>query len=197
MKKIALLFLCLFAGVTSLFAGEAAVKQTIINELKLCAAGDIKATLKYYTKDFVVTDLDDGEKLSYREIELMATAMDGKHPEEFVLVAFQIQSGKKPTPEQEKQLRAMAHSAQVKAEYPKLCKDFIAYTKKSSKIELKTLKFVKVDVKGNQATVVGEYETLDSEDRTMTKRIKKVATRKLRKVNGVWMFCEQTVKKIK
>ena len=81
MKKIALLFLCLFAGVTSLFAGEAAVKQTIINELKLCAAGDIKATLKYYTKDFVVTDLDDGEKLSYREIELMATAMDGKHPD--------------------------------------------------------------------------------------------------------------------
>ena len=197
MKKIALLFLFLFAGVSSLFAGEAAVKQAIINDVKLCAEGKLMESVKYHTKDYVNTDLDKGEKLYYNDILLMATALDGKHPEEFMLMLFRVQSGKAPTPEQDKELRKAAQSEQFKTAYPRLCDMINSVAEQACKHQLKTLKFIKVDVKGNLATAVTEYETLDIADKTLSKKIRKTTTHKLRKVNGIWMFYEQTVKKDK
>lgn len=197
MKKIALLFLFLFAGVTSLFAGEAAVKQAIINDIKLAIEGKLMESVKSHTKDYVNTDLDKGEKLSYNDILLMATALDGKHPEEFMLMMFRIQAGKAPTPEQERELRKAAQNEQIKTAYPRLCDMINSVAEQACKHQLKTLKFIKVDVKGNLATAVTEYEILDVADKTLSKKIRKTTTHKLRKVNGVWMFCEQTVKRIK
>lgn len=197
MKKIALLFLFLFAGVTSLFAGEAAVKQAIINDIKLAIEGKLMESVKSHTKDYVNTDLDKGEKLSYNDILLMATALDGKHPEEFTLMMFRIQAGKAPTPEQERELRKAAQNEQFKTAYPRLCDMINSVAGQACKHQLNTLKFIKVDVKGNLATAVTEYEILDVADKTLSKKIRKTTTHKLRKVNGVWMFCEQTVKRIK
>ena len=197
MKKIALLFVFLFAGVTSLFAGEAAVKQTIIRDIKLAVEGKLVESVKSHTKDYVCTDLDKGEKLSYNDILLMATALDGKHPEEFILMIFRAQSGKAPTPQQEQNLRKAAQSEQFKTAYPRLCDMINSIAKQAGQLELKSLKFIKVDVKGNLATAVTEYETLDAADKTLSTKIRKTATYKLRKVNGIWMFYEQTAKRIK
>ena len=197
MKKIALLFLFLFAGVTSLFAGEAAVKQAIINDIKLAIEGKLMESVKSHTKDYVSTDLDKGEKLSYNDILLMATALDGKHPEEFILMIFRAQSGKAPTPQQEQNLRKAAQSEQFKTAYPRLCDMINSIAKQAGQLELKSLKFIKVDVKGNLATAVIEYETLDAADKTLSTKIRKTATYKLRKVNGIWMFYEHTAKRIK
>lgn len=199
MKKIALLFLFLFVGITSLFAGEAAVKQTIIRDIKLAVEEKLMESVKsYYTKDYVCTDLDKGEKLSYNDILLMATALDGKHPEEFMLMIFRAQSGKAPTPQQEQNLRKAAQSEQFKTTaYPRLCDMINSIAKQACQLELKTLKFIKVDVKGNLATAVIEYETLDAADKTLSTKIRKTATYKLRKVNGIWMFYEHTAKRIK
>ena len=197
MKKIALLFLFLFAGVTSLFAGEAAVKQAIINDIKLAIEGKLMESVKSHTKDYVSTDLDKGVKLSYNDILLMATALDGKHPEEFMLMIFWAQSGKAPTPQQEQNLRKAAQSEQFKTAYPRLCDMINSIAKQACQLELKTLKFIKVDVKGNLATAVAEYETLDAADKTLSTKIRKTETYKLRKVNGIWMFYEHTAKRIK
>ena len=196
MKKVLLALFTLALCLSSLFANEAAVKQVIIDELKLCAAGDLKSALKYYSRNFVSINLDKGRKLYYHEMELMATSLDGKHPEEFMLMIVQIQTGKAPTAEQAKELKKMAQSEQIKAVYQKYCDEIMSLAIKTSKIELQTLKFMKVDVKGNNATVVKKYQTIDTANKSLTRKVWKQSTIKMHKVNGSWKIYESSMKKI-
>ena len=197
MKKLLYALFSLIFCLTSLFANEAAVKETIIRDIKFAADGKFAETLKYYTQDVVSINLDENRKLYYKDILLMTKAMDGNHPEEFILMVYKAQSDKDPDPKQEKTLRAYARTEQFQLGYPKLCDMMVSIVKQASEIELKTIKFIKVEIKGNLATVITEYESLDVTKKELNTTNRKTSTCKLRKVNGVWMFYERSSKKVK
>ena len=194
MKKLLLTLFTLTLSLTSLFANEAAVKETIIRDIKFVVDGKIAETLKYYTPDIVSIDFDTGRKLYYNDMLLMSKGMDGKHPEEFIIMLYKAQSNKDPDPNQEKALREYAKSGQFLLAYPKLCDMMESIIKQACEIELKTIKFVKVEINGDRATVVVEYESLDVTKKELNVTNRKTATHKLRKVKGVWMFYERSSK---
>ena len=196
MKKVLLALFTLALCFSSLFANEAAVKQIILRNAKLTSEGKLEGILSNYTKDYIEIDLDSDEKISYNDMQLIGKALDGKHPEEFMIIAFEMENERKPNAEEMKELRAMINNDEFKKEYSNICKQMIEMTKKSGALQLKTMKFITVSVKGSNAVAVIEYEDYDVTDARMKKVIKKSETLKLRKVNGVWMFCGASVKKI-
>ena len=196
MKKVLLALFTLALCFSSLFANEAAVKQIILRNAKLTSEGKLEGILSLYTKDFIEIDLDSDEKISYNDMQLIGKALDGKHPEEFMIIAFEMENERKPNAEEMKALRAMINNDEFKEEYSNICKQMIEITKKSGALQLKTMKFITVSVKGSNAVAVIEYEDYDVTDAKMKKVIKKSETLKLRKVNGVWMFCGASSKKI-
>ena len=196
MKKVLLALFTLALCLSSLFANEAAVKQLILRNAKLTSEGKLEKILSLYTKDYIEIDLGSDEKISYNDMQLIGKALDGKHPEEFMIIAFEMENERKPNAEEMKELRAMINNDEFKKEYSNICKQMIEMTKKSGALQLKTMKFITVSVKGSNAVAVIEYEDYDVTDARMKKVIKKSETLKLRKVNGVWMFCGASVKKI-
>ena len=196
MKKLLLSLFTLILGLTSLLADEAAVKETIIRDIKLPIEGKFAETLKYYTPDIVSIDMDQNRKLYYKDILLMSKGMDGKHPEEFMLMVFKARSMKDPDPNQEKAIREYAKTEKFLLTYPRVCDMMTSYVKQACEIELKTMKFIKVEIKGDLATVVTEYESLEVAKKELNVTVKKTSTHKLRKVNGVWMFYERSSRKI-
>ena len=196
MKKVLLALFTLALCFSSLFANEAAVKQIILRNAKLTSEGKLEGILSNYTKDYIEIDLDSDEKISYNDMQLIGKALDGKHPEEFMIIAFEMENERKPNAEEMKALREMINNDEFKKEYSNICKQMIEMTKKSGALQLKTMKFITVSVKGSNAVAVIEYEDYDVTDARMKKVIKKSETLKLRKVNGVWMFCGASVKKI-
>ena len=113
-----------------------------------------------------------------------------------MIIAFEMENERKPNAEEMKELRAMINNDEFKKEYSNICKQMIEMTKKSGALQLKTMKFITVSVKGSNAVAVIEYEDYDVTDAKKKKVIKKSETLKLRKVNGVWMFCGASSKKI-
>ena len=196
MKKVLLALFTLALCFSSLFANEAAVKQIILRNAKLTSEGKLEGILSLYTKDFIEIDLDSDEKISYNDMQLIGKAIDGKHPEEFMIIAFEMENERKPNAEEMKELRAMINNDEFKKEYSNICKQMIEMTKKSGALQLKTMKFITVSVKGSNAVAVIEYEDYDVTDAKKKKVIKKSETLKLRKVNGVWMFCGASSKKL-
>ena len=194
MKKVLLALFTLALCFSSLFANEAAVKQTIIRDLKLASEGKVMEAINYYSPDYVSNDLDKNEKATYKDLVTLVKALDGKHPIEFMIVAFKMEEGREPNAQEMKKLRELAQSADFKKMYAGACEAFVTAAKKLGSLELKSIRFVSVNVKGNIATAVVEYQTYDSED--MKTIIKKRATHKLRKVNGVWKFYAASTKKI-
>ena len=196
MKKVLLALFTLALCFSSLFANEAAVKQIILRNAKLTSEGKLEGILSNYTKDYIEIDLDSDEKISYNDMQLIGKALDGKHPEEFMIIAFEMENERKPNAEEMKALREMINNDEFKKEYSNICKQMIEITKKSGALQLKTMKFITVSVKGSNAVAVIEYEDYDVTDAKKKKVIKKSETLKLRKVNGVWMFCGASSKKI-
>ena len=68
MKKVLLALFTLALCFSSLFANEAAVKQTIIRNIKQMTQGQFAESLNNYTTDFVEIDLDKNEKIKYERI---------------------------------------------------------------------------------------------------------------------------------
>ena len=196
MKKLLLTLFTLTLSLSSLFANEAAVKQLILRNAKLTSEGKLEKILSLYTKDYIEIDLGSDEKISYNDMQLIGKALDGKHPEEFMIIAFEMENERKPNAEEMKALREMIDNDEFKKEYSNICKQMIEMTKKSGALQLKTMKFITVSVKGSNAVAVIEYEDYDVTDARMKKVIKKSETLKLRKVNGIWMFCGASSKKI-
>ena len=196
MKKVLLALFTLALCFSSLFANEAAVKQTIIRNIKQMTQGQFAESLNNYTTDFVEIDLDKNEKMYYNDVVMAVKAMDGNHPVEFMAWMYKLENGKEPNAQELKELRAMTQTAEFKKEYSNICKSIIAHAKKFGELELATIKFLDVKVKGNTAIAVTEYKTYDSEDAEMKTIIKERQTSKLRKVNGVWKFYETSSKKI-
>ena len=194
MKNVLLALFTLALCFSSLFANEAAVKQTIIRDLKLTRDFNLVEALNYYTTDYVSNDLDKNEKMYYKDLILLAKAVDGKHPVEFLIAGFKVDEGREPNAQEMKKVREIARTADFAKMYAETCKELRDIAKKIGDLELKTLKFINVTVKGNTAIAVTEYQTYDSED--MKTIIKKRATLKFRKVNGVWKYCENSSKKI-
>ena len=196
MKKILLTLFALTLSLTSIFANEAAVKEAIIRNAKLQSEGKTMDVLNYYTSDYVEVDLDGNTKINYNEAAFMVKALDGKHPEEFMIWMSRMEDGKDPDAQEMKNLRVFIQTAEFKKSYSHICNQVIATAKKLGELELKTIKFVNVEVKGNDAIAVVEYKVYDPADTDWKTTFTKRDTIKLRKVNGVWMYYESASKKI-
>ena len=196
MKKLILALFTLTLSLTSLFANEAAVKKAITHSVKLVADGKVMETIDCYTKDFVDINLDTKEKMDYNDSILVAKSISGKYPEEFLIVTYEMGNGKKPDAQELKKLREIAKTAEFQKSYSDICKQMIEMSKKVSSLELKTMKFISVKVKENNAVAVIEFETYDGADANLKTVIRMTETFKLRKVNGAWKICESASKKI-
>ena len=67
----------------------------------------------------------------------------------------------------------------------------VAMLKADADLELKTLKFISVDVNGDKAVVITEYDSKDPESGEIKHEIE---TDSMRKVDGKWMFYRSVVK---
>ena len=121
MKKVIFSFVAVYLSIAAAFAGENAVKQCVIRCYELCRDGNFSEMLALYTNDFSSTNAKT-RKITRKDIETMILMLDGKHAEEFLLFIFKARTGKDLTPEEEKQMRALAGTEQIKLIYPYSCK---------------------------------------------------------------------------
>ena len=127
----------------------------------------------------------------------MYLALDGKHPEEFLLTMLAVESHgkmKKPTAEMMAKIREMSRDPEFVKQYEKGIGEIASAFKADQAHQLKTLKFVSVKVEGALATAV-----IESDSKTPRGIECGIATISLRKVDGAWKMCKIVVeiKKIK
>ena len=194
MKKLLVAIFAAVLGVASLFAGDAEdVKGVILKDMELGAQGDFMAMLALRTPDYV----ESGEHgtFSYEHFKWSVLMLDGRHPEEFVLTLWAISTRgtqAKPTEEQMAKIRELAANPEFLKTYQEAFPDMVAAIKADQALQLKTTKFVSVDVDGDSATVVGEYDT------NASGAVKhKTATVTLRKVDGAWKICKAVSKPVR
>ena len=190
-KLIALLSLVLLMSVS--FADENGIKQTIVQVNQLMMDGKIADIQKYYTKDYSSVSRNNN-KMTSKDLQDLVLLLDGKHPELFMTFLFKAQAKRDPSPEEKKELKTAAQSDQIKLIYPVFCEKMMSVMKNTAKLEHDSLKIIKIEVNGTQATAVYEYETLDANDLILSKKIKVTSTSKFRKENGIWKFAESQQK---
>ena len=190
MKKFLGAVLAVVLGAVSLFAGDAEdIKALLIKDLELGASGDFAGALALRTPDFVeTTDLG---TFTVEHTKWMILALDGKHPEEFLLLSAAIESRgafKKPTPEQMARIREAARDPEFLQWYAKNIPVVLANIKDDCALQLKTLKFVGIKVEGDSATAVIEFDHKNPEGVRH-----RSGTVFLRKVDGKWMICRAVI----
>ena len=111
MKKFFAVLLVALCGAVPLFADDVAdVKATMINSLELAVKGDLAGALALYAPDYLETT-SDGKTIDYKQIQRLVLALDGKHPEEFLLIAVSDElNGAEPTAEMMQRLREVANN---------------------------------------------------------------------------------------
>ena len=185
MKKFFAILLVALFGAMPLFADDVAdVKEVIRKDYEMGMNFDLSGVLALRTPDYQGT-LPDGTLINYEMAKLMCVALDGKHPEEFLLFTLMAQ-GVTPTEEMKAKIRENAKSPELVKEYETMVIPMMRVLQKIGMgLVLKTMKFVSVDVNGDNATVVYESLTIDknADIRDAT------GTTTLRRVNGAWLIC--------
>ena len=182
MKKLFLSLLVALCGVVPLFADDAEeIRALLIKDLELGVNGDFMGTLALRTPDFVeTTELG---TFSIEHTRWMALSLDGKHPEEFLLLSAAVVNRGALTPEMMARIREAARDPSFLREYAKIIPELFANIKADAALQLKTLKIIGVKVDGDSAIAVVEYD-----DKIPEGIRHRSGTIYLRKVNGTWMF---------
>lgn len=193
MKKLLVAIFAAVLGVSSLFAGDAEdIKGVIIKDMELGAQGDFIAMLALRTPDYVA--VDEYGTFNYEHLKWSILMLDGRHPEEFVLTMWVVSTRgteARPTEEQMAKIRELAGNPEFVKSYREHIPKFVSAIKADQALQLKTNKFVRVDVDGDSATVVGEY------DANASGAVRhKTATVTLRKVDGAWKICKVVSKPV-
>ena len=192
MKKFFAALLIALFGAAPLFADDVAdVKATLVNNLKLAVKGDFAGVLAVYTPDYLETT-SDGKTIDYKQARRLVLALDGKHPEEFLLIAVSDElNGAEPTAEMMQKLREVANNPEFVKRYQAVLPIVIAKGKEASALQLKTLTFVTVKAEGNEAVAVIEYDSIDAQSGAIKHKINTVS---LRKIDGSWKIYRSVVK---
>ena len=185
MKKFLAVLLVVLSGAVALFADDVAdVKAVIVKDLELVAKGDFAGSFALYAPDYRETG-SDGNNITYEHCKVIMLAVDGKHPEEFLLMAAIAENnGAMPSAEAVEQLRAAARAPEIVKKYEELLPQVIAQAKSLAEQHLKTLEFVSVEVDGDKAVAVIEYDSKDEETGKVRREIETIS---LRKTDGAWL----------
>ena len=186
MKKFFAALLVALFGAVSLFADDVAdVKAVIVKDLELGVKGDFAGAFALYAPDFQEID-SDGMKFNYEQTKWLVLSLDGKHPEEFLLLyATYENKGAMLPAEAIASIRQAARDPEFVKKYKEITPQIVAEMKAAAALNLKTLEFVSVKVDGDRAVAVTEY---DSKDAKTGKLNRKVETISLRKADGKWMI---------
>ena len=191
MKKFFAAVLTAVLGISALCAGEKEdIKALLIKDLELSAQGRLAEALALRTPDFV--EIDETGTFTYEQSRWMSLALDGEHPEEFLLTLLAVKSHgafKAPTAEQMARIREEARKPEFLQGYKRLVPQLLASIKADQELQLKTLKFVSITVDGDAATAFIEY---DSDTSGSVEH--RICTVTLRKVDGNWKICKGVVK---
>lgn len=160
------------------------IKAVILKDAEFLVKGDFAEKLALYAPDYVQIH-PDGTSCNYEFIKWSLVAFDGKHPEEFMLAwATMEHNGVMPSAELRAEIRKAARDPGFIKRYEAICPAFFSAAQTKVALRLKTQKFVSVQVDGDQATVVIEYDTKDENGAVRHE----MATCSLRRVNGKWIF---------
>ena len=189
MKKFfAAVFACVM-GISSLFAGDVEdVKAVILKDMEAGAQGKFAECLPLRTPDYV--EVCESGEFTYEHMRWTVLAMDGDHPEEFLLMLLVIRTNGKLqlTPDIRARVSEAARAPEFIENYKASIGKLAAMLQADQKLQLKTTKFVSVDIDGDSATVVGEYDSNASGS-----IVHKTATVTLRKVNGAWKISKAVI----
>lgn len=186
MKKFLLSLLVALFGAVPIFADDVAdVKAVIVRDCELQAKGDFADAFALCAPDYRETG-SDGETLNYEHTKWIVLSLDGKHPEEFLLLlATYDNKGVMPRAEVIPRIRQFAHDPGFIKGYEAVNPQIVSAMKSAAELRLKTLEFISVKVDGDLAAAVVEHDRLD---RKTNARKREIVTISLRKVNGTWMF---------
>ena len=191
MKKFLSAIFAAVLGASALFAGDVEdVKFTVTKFNEHASKGEFEQCLTMSTSDFQIVDKAGGI-MSREMIELTFLALDGEHFKECMIVAFMQQNGgRKPSPEEITTVDMLANDPDMIKAYKKNAAAVRKYLIATAELEYKTMKFVKVDVSGDNATVVYEHDGKDKSGKISTE----TSTTLLRKVDGVWKISKGITK---
>lgn len=183
MKKFFAVVLTAVLGISALFAGDVEdVKAVLVKDMELGAQGKFIEMLALRTPDYV--EVDKHGTFNYEHFKWSILMLDGEHPEEFVLTVWALHTRgteARPTAEQMAKIRELAGNPEFVKSYRESIPKIVSGLKDDQALQLKTTKFVSVDIDGDTATAVAEYDTKSPNGVTH-----KIGTAILRKVNGAW-----------
>ena len=185
MKKFLAVLLVALSGAFALFADDVAdVKSAIVKDWELVVKGDFAGSFALYAPDYRETG-SDGNNITYEHCKVIMLALDGKHPEEFLLMAaIADNKGAMPPAETVARIRAAARNPEFVKKYEELLPRVVAHGKALAEQHLKTLEFVSVKVDGDKAVAVIEYDSNDEETGKVKREIETIS---LRKTGGAWL----------
>ena len=185
MKKLFLSLLVAMCGAVSIYADDVAnVKAVIVKDCELQVKGDFADAFALCAPDYQETG-SDGETLNYEHTKWIVLSLDGKHPEEFLLLLVTYDIKGMPRAEVIPRIRQIAHSPEFIKSYERVNPQIVAAMKSAAALRLKTLEFISVKIDGDLAVAVVEHDRLDRKANALKREI---VTISLRKVNGKWMF---------
>ena len=192
MKKFFAALLVALFGAMSLFADDAAdVKAVIVRDFELTIKGDFAGKFAAYAPDYLETD-SDGMTINYEQAKWVVLMLDGKHPKEFLLVMATVElKGAAIPPEMMARIDEVVRNPEFVKQYEEAIPVVVAMLKEEAAFELKSLNFISVNVNGNEAVVVDEYDSKDAKSGEIKH---KVCTASLRKVDGKWMIYRSIAK---
>ena len=163
------------------------VKNVIIQDIK--NSSELNFDLSCYTRDYKNIDKD-GVIFTLQDMELLIQALDGRHPYEFAILEYKLNNGKNPSAAEQKNLKESSQTQEFIDLYKIEVSLLQNLIKDSSLLELKTISFKQVEVRGNTATVVYQADSID-DDFEVRKFISEVTQCTLRKEKDKWKICEE------
>ena len=189
MKKLFAAVFAFLLGASSLFAGDVEdVKAVVLKDWQLASQGKFADLLTQRTADYVEVN---GERIfPYEHIRWTVLALDGKHPEEFILMMLVAQSrgNLKLTPDMRAKISEAARSPEFIESYKNGIGKMAAMLQTDAAFQLETLKLIDIKVDGDAATVVCEFDSKASGS-----VVHKIETVSLRKVDGAWKICKAVI----
>lgn len=194
MKKFFVSLLVALCGAVPLFADDAAdIKAVILKNHELQERHDFMGTLALHTKDYCQFGAD-GRMTGYEQAKRLFTALDGNHPEEFLLfMAISENGGEMPAEEMRREMRrkirAVARDPEFIREYKTYISAIIVYGDLEAAAWRKTARIVSVKVDGDSAVAVIEYDGQGAAGAV----VHKIDTISFRKVGGAWKICKSVI----
>lgn len=188
MKKLFLTLLVALFGAVSLYADDVAeVKMAIVRDCELAAKGDFLGSAARWTPDY--QEVSPEGTMNYAQAKRAILAMDGKHPEEYLLTVTMVRNGGvEPNPDMAEGIRLLAQAPEFLEKYQVAAKQMAEILKASAALELKTLNFAGVKVDGDKATAVLTYRHVIGGERQETVT--------LRKIDGEWRIARRVVEQL-